>query len=106
MYDKDEVRKIALKYADLVRQEYDPSRVLLFGSYVHGNPSEYSDIDIAVIFKEFKGNWFDTGTRLIDLTWQVNLDIEPHMMDETDDPLGFLEHVKETGEIIFEKGFV
>jgi len=103
MYDKDEVRQIAHKYADIVRQEYDPLRVILFGSYVHGNPHEYSDIDIAIVFKDFVGDWFGTWSKLVRITRRVDVDIEPHMMDESDDPVGFLEHIYKTGEIIYEK---
>jgi len=103
MHDKDEVRQIAHKYADIVRQEYDPQRVILFGSYVNGNPHEYSDIDIAIVFKDYEGNWFDTRNRLVDITWQIDLDIEPHMMDLSYDPSGFLEHILRTGETIYEK---
>jgi len=104
MLDKEQVRHIAHKYVDVVRQEYDPLRVILFGSFVNGNPHEYSDIDIAVIFKDYKGDWEDTWTRLFKLVWQVDLSIEPHMMDDDYDPSGFLEHVYKTGEIIYEKG--
>jgi len=103
MYDKDEVRLLARKYTDLVRQECDPLRVLLFGSYVNGNPHEYSDIDIAVVFKDYKGDWDDAWARLFVLTRNVSLDIEPHILDESDDPLGFVEHIMETGEVIYER---
>jgi len=106
MLDKNEVRQIAHKYADLIRQDYDPLRVILFGSYVHGNPNEVSDIDIAVIFKDYVGDWYNTWVKLVNLTRRVALDIEPHMMDEDDDPFGFLEHVMQTGEIIYEKSEV
>jgi len=103
MLDKNEVRQVAHNFADLVRQDYDPLRVILFGSYVHGNPNENSDIDIAVIFKDYVGDWYGTWTDLVGLSWRINLDIEPHMLDEDDDPLGFLEHVKKTGEVIYER---
>jgi len=104
MYDKEEVRQIAQKYTEMVRQEYDPLRVILFGSYVHGNPHEYSDIDIAVVFKGFVGNKYKTLVKLVGISWSVATDIEPHMMDADNDPLGFLEHVYKTGEIIYERG--
>jgi len=103
MYGKEEVRQIAHKYTELVRQEYDPQRVILFGSYIKGNPHEYSDIDIAVVFKDFIGDWYSTWSRLCNIVWGVNLDIEPHMMDDDYDPLGFLAHVYKTGEIIYER---
>jgi len=104
MYDKEQVRQIARKYADQVRQEYDPFKVILFGSYVNGNPHEYSDIDIAVVFKGFEGNRYKTWSKLVGISWDVATDIETHLLDDDYDPLGFLKHVYKTGEIIYEKG--
>jgi len=103
MYDKEEVRQIARQYADMVRQEYDPLRVILFGSYVNGTPHEYSDIDIAVVFKGFVGSKYKTWAKLVGISWHVATDIETHMMDDNYDPLGFLEHVYKTGEVIYER---
>jgi len=103
MYGKDEVRQIAHKFVDIVRQEYDPLRMVLFGSYVNGTPHEYSDIDIAVVFNDYKGDWLRTWSDLFGMTMQVALDIEPHMMDAMHDSSGFLEHIMETGETIYDK---
>jgi uncharacterized protein len=36
-------------------QEIPIKEVILFGSYAHGQPKEYSDIDLAVISDWFKG---------------------------------------------------
>ena len=38
-----------------IRQEIPIKEVILFGSYAHGQPKEYSDIDLAVISDWFKG---------------------------------------------------
>ncbi|MCL2874060.1 MAG: nucleotidyltransferase domain-containing protein [Defluviitaleaceae bacterium] len=64
MLDKKEVRAIAKRYADVVCKRLNPKTVILFGSYVNGNPHEYSDIDIAVVFDNYKGNWYDTAVLL------------------------------------------
>ncbi|MDR2855198.1 MAG: nucleotidyltransferase domain-containing protein [Methanomicrobiales archaeon] len=85
MLDKTEVRQIAMKYVAAVKKELSPRSVLLFGSYVNGNPHEYSDIDIAVVFNGYKGNWFETAVLLQRLTRGISVDIEPHMMDEASD---------------------
>jgi len=103
VHDKEEVRKIAHKYADKVRLEYDPIRVILFGSYINGTPHEYSDIDIAVVFKDYTGDWLKTWSNLFGIKNDVDMDIEPHMLDDDHDPSGFLEHIMETGEIIYER---
>jgi hypothetical protein len=68
---------------------------------VNGNPHEWSDIDIAVIINGFDGNWLETASMLCGLSRNISLDIEPHLLDETCDRSGFVEHVVKTGEVIY-----
>jgi len=102
MLDKATVRQIAAQYVDAVKKELSPNSVFLFGSYVGGNPHKNSDIDIAVVFNGYDGNWFETAVLLQRLTRGISVDIEPHIMDATNDRSGFLEYIKKTGEIIYE----
>ncbi|MCL1859076.1 MAG: nucleotidyltransferase domain-containing protein [Oscillospiraceae bacterium] len=101
MLDKTMVRKIAEKYSEEVRKVLNPDAILLFGSYVNGNPNEWSDIDIAVVMNDFQGDWLETYAMLFGLKRNVNLDIEPHLLDETCDRSGFLAEVYKTGQIIY-----
>ena len=103
MLDKTTVREIALKYAEEVKKVLNPEKIILFGSYVNGTPREYSDIDIAVVMNDYQGNWLDTAAMLCGLKRQVNIAIEPHLLDELCDRSGFLELVKKTGEVIYER---
>ena len=102
MLDKGAARKIAKQYTDRVRTEYSPKQVILFGSYVNGSPHEYSDIDIAVVFEETGDEFLDTWAHLVKLRRGVSFDIEPHMLDENCNRSGFLDHIRKTGEIIYE----
>ena len=101
MLDKATVKEIAARYADEVRKVLSPDAIVLFGSYVNGNPHEWSDIDIAVVVNGFQGSWHETASMLCGLSWEVSLDIEPHLLDETCDPSGFVEHILKTGEVIY-----
>ena len=101
MLDKTAVREIAKKYAEEVEKVLTPSSIVLFGSYINGNPHEWSDIDIAVIMNDFQGNWLETSSMLCGLTRKVSIDIEPHLLDETCDKSGFVEYVIKTGEFIY-----
>jgi len=109
MLEKSEVRIAAQKYTTEVIKALDPECVVLFGSFVNGTPHQESDIDIAVVFNDFQGNWLDATTVLQYLKRGIVNDkdhdtyIEPHMYDVTDDRSGFLEYVMETGEILYEK---
>jgi len=106
MLDKTAARQIAQRYADVVREQLNPRTVILFGSYVNGEPHEYSDIDVAVVFDGYTGDWYDTAVLLQRLRRGIDDDtpagIEPHLMDLTNDRSGFLEHVRKTGEIIYD----
>lgn len=51
-----EERKILLdaelkKIVEVLKQEYDPEKIILFGSLLDGNIHEYSDIDLLIIKK-------------------------------------------------------
>ncbi|MDR1736043.1 MAG: nucleotidyltransferase domain-containing protein [Oscillospiraceae bacterium] len=101
MLDKEEARKIAAKYAEKVIISLNPSSIILFGSYANGTPHVGSDIDIAVLIDDFKGDWYDTEVLLYRLRRNISFDIEPHLLDKFHDPLGFAEHVIKTGEVIY-----
>ena len=101
MLDKATVRELASRYSEEVRKVLEPDAVILFGSYVNGIPHEWSDVDIAVVINGFQGDWLETASLLCSLTRRVSIDIEPHLLDETCDRSGFVEHVIATGEVIF-----
>ena len=63
-----------------------------------------SDIDIAVIFDGFTGDWFQTCTKLTSLTWKVSTYIEPMLLDSHDDEFGFVKEVLQTGELVYQQG--
>ena len=101
MLDKKEAWEIALKYTEKVRQSFNPKQIIIFGSYVNGTPHIDSDIDIAIIFDNVDGDWLETWGKLIRLRRGISFDIETHMLDETCNKSGFLDHIRETGEIIY-----
>jgi len=100
--DKATALMIARQYANEVTKEMSPNKVLLFGSYAKGNASEESDIDIAVIFDGFKGDWFQACTKLSSITWKVSTFIEPVLLDSQDDQSGFIQEVLRTGELVYQ----
>jgi predicted nucleotidyltransferase len=99
--DKKQVLILAKQYADEVLKVLTPEQILLFGSYSTNTAREDSDIDIAVIFDGFEGNYWETATLLCKLTRDISFYIEPHLLDKSEDKSGFVEHVIKTGEIIY-----
>ena len=81
--DKKDALNIARQYASLVTTNYDCKKIFLFGSYVRGTFHDESDIDIAVILKEFE-NPLDIQLGLMRLRRKIDSRIEPHPFREKD----------------------
>ena len=81
--DKNDALNIAKKYAELVNANYSNAVLFLFGSYAKGNYKEESDIDIAVILKDYS-NVMDIQLELMRLRRKVDSRIEPHPFRENE----------------------
>lgn len=46
------IQAVLLKIVKKIRAGYHPEKIILFGSYAYGNPTEDSDIDIVIIKNE------------------------------------------------------
>ena len=102
MLDKRTVIDTVERYANLITKELSPASIVLYGSYANGNAREESDIDVAVIFNGFSGDWRKTSARLWGLTREVSFDIEPVLLDTTEDKSGFVKHILKTGQVIYQ----
>ncbi|MDR1088830.1 MAG: nucleotidyltransferase domain-containing protein [Coriobacteriales bacterium] len=101
MLDKSSVVNTVARYADLVKREFSPTAVILFGSYTNGIPDEDSDIDVGVVFNGFTGDYLEATQRLWRLRREVSYDIEPHLLDTANDPSGLAGHVLATGQVVY-----
>jgi len=81
--DKTDALKIANNYATIVNANYKDLKIYLFGSYAKGNYNEDSDIDIAVVFKDYT-NLMDIQLELMRLRRKIDSRIEPHPFREID----------------------
>jgi predicted nucleotidyltransferase len=52
------LRKLILEIVDQIKREYEPEKIILYGSYAYGKPTEDSDIDLFIVK--------DTGKRRVD----------------------------------------
>jgi predicted nucleotidyltransferase len=87
--------------------EYDPQRVILFGSWARGDEDEYSDLDL-VIIKETQERFLDRLERVYELvkpTFAMDVLVytpqEFAKMQERDNP--FIEMVLKEGVVIYER---
>jgi predicted nucleotidyltransferase len=81
--DKRDALNLAQSYAKIVNAQYNDSRIILFGSYAKGNYNEDSDIDIAVVLKDYSYD-IDMQLELMRLRRKIDSRIEPHPFRESE----------------------
>jgi len=95
------VLKTVRQYASAVIKELAPDAIVLYGSYAKDNARDDSDIDVAIIFDGFTGDWLKTSARLWHLTEDISFDIEPILLDKARDKSGFVRYIMKTGQVIW-----
>ena len=99
-------RKAAIKTVENFVREVKASgvhvrRAVLFGSYAHGKPHKWSDIDVALVADEFKGVGYPDGSYF----WKIR--IKPDYIDistRTYNTKGFTPRIDPFVEVIMEHG--
>ena len=99
--DKREIIDIVERFAVKVTEKYECVEIILFGSYAKGSNHVDSDIDIAVILKDYD-NLMNIQLELMRLRREIDSRIEPHPIKERDfnenNPL--VSEIKKYGKII------
>ncbi len=76
--DIDKIRSIIDRYIKIVKQKNIAiEKIFLYGSYARGNATDDSDIDIAIISNDFKGERFEDRRLLVPLRRKIDRRIEP-----------------------------
>lgn len=99
MDQRQAVRKVE-QFARAVRQYLPVCDVLLYGSYSNGRPRRYSDIDVAVVVDEYPGDLLGMKASLFRLRRDIDVRIEPLLLERRHDPSNFLEEIMRTGKLI------
>jgi predicted nucleotidyltransferase len=103
MDKRDDIIGKVRKYKQLVLNSNFPMKiesVYLFGSYAKGMPHEHSDIDVALVVKRFKGDFFSVIPPIWKLRRQIDFRIEPHVIARDTDYAGMLDEIQQTGILI------
>ncbi len=101
--DKSYVIECVRLFAERVRQSMEVRQVILFGSYTAGTAREWSDIDVAVVTDTPAKDWLETSTALFRMRRDIDLSIEPVLIDSPTDRSGFLAEIRRTGEVIYDR---
>ena len=101
--DKATALACAKRFAEEVAKELRPEKIVLYGSYATDSARDDSDIDVAVIFNGFDGDFLHVSSWLWSLTWEVSSYIEPILLDRANDRSGFIAEILKTGKVIYQQ---
>lgn len=102
--DKRQVYERINGFIEAIISEYNPEKVVLYGSYAKGTNHIESDIDIAVIVDKVEGSFLDKEARLYKIRRDFDINIEPILLENNKDRSGFLEHILSYGEVLYCRG--
>ena len=108
MTGPDNIKEVIKQMLDKLIDEYSPCKVILFGSYAHGNPSPDSDIDLLIV-KETTDRFLDRWTTVQRLLTGMHqrLPVETLVMtpEEVEARLAagdhFIEDILSRGEVLY-----
>jgi len=107
---KDRVDQILREYINILTKQFNIYAIVFFGSYVHGKPDEYSDIDLGVFSESFGKDPLGEMTLLCKMRRQVDTDIEPIPFSKGEffnhSEKDFVHEILKTGKIIYKDGKV
>ena len=99
--DKETAIARVKQYAAVVRRNFPVQKVILYGSHAKGKARGDSDIDVAVVVRRVEGDLLLLKTKLFKLRRDIEPMIEPVLLEEDNDPSGFLAEILKTGEVIY-----
>jgi predicted nucleotidyltransferase len=93
-----------------IRQDYEPQKIVLFGSYAHGEPTEDSDIDLFIV-KETNARMVDRFVEVKRLIYdpESRIPVSPlvYTPEEVTERLrsgdDFVKEVMREGKVLYEK---
>jgi len=93
-------------FARQVARQFNPQKIILFGSYTYGKPTEDSDVDILVIMP-FKGKGAHKATEILlatDPRFPIDLLVRTPEQIRTRITLGdfFIREITQKGRVLYE----
>jgi predicted nucleotidyltransferase len=108
--DKNVIQGKIEQFIEQVNQHVTVDKVILYGSWVNGTPTEYSDIDLAIFSPDFGKHKLKELQLLSRLAWEVDVAIEaiPYSTEQflSDDPTKFVYKIIQTGEIVYDRALM
>jgi predicted nucleotidyltransferase len=107
---EDTIQSVLDEIVEKIIKQYFPERIILYGSYAHGNPTNDSDIDLFIV-KETKKNRTERWVEVKKLLWDKNRDIPVSPLVYTPDELKkrldmgdfFVKEIMDKGRVLYER---
>jgi len=101
-------RKIITEIMDRILKGYKPNKVILFGSYAYGEPTEDSDIDLLIIKNTDKrpiDRWVEVKRLLRDISRTFPVSPLVYTEEEIEQRLAvkdfFIKEILEKGDVLY-----
>ena len=105
---KRDARQVILRMVEKLIEEYKPEKVILFGSYAYGEPTEDSDVDLLIIKNTDKRHidrWIEVKKLLRDVTRDLPVSPLVYTEKELEERIAikdfFIQEIFETGEVLY-----
>ena len=96
-----------IELSERIAKEFDPEKIILFGSYAYGAPREYSDVDLLVLMP-FEGKGFRKSLEILNrLDPRFSVDVVVRRPDDASrryaefDPL--IREAFDKGTVLYER---
>src|SRR5437588_11545242 len=70
--------RVIRRYARAIADEFQPDKIILFGSYAYGTPHEDSDVDLLVVMP-----CYDRHTQSVRIQWRLSAPIPMDLLVRT-----------------------
>jgi predicted nucleotidyltransferase len=95
---------------DQIVREFHPQKVILFGSYAYGTPTEDSDVDLLVVMSKIEGNPIYKAMEIIRKIREVSRGFAIDLLVRTPEVVRqriewndfFLREIMEEGKVLYE----
>jgi len=108
MTGAEENKQLILKIAKRIEEQYKPKKIILFGSYAHGEPTQDSDVDLLIIKNTDKrpiDRWVEVKKLLRGIAPDLPVSPLVYTEREIDERNAmqdfFIEEIFENGEVIY-----
>src|SRR6266852_4621224 len=99
--------RVIRRYARAIAEEFQPDKIILFGSYAYGTPNEDSDVDLLVVMPAYNQH-----TQAVRILWRLAAPFPLDLIVRTPKEMNwrlaegesFLTTIVSKGKLLYEKG--